>query len=249
MAWTQDDGWVWVFGCLDHYTAEAWTHVAKVGTRFAALQPLYDAIIDRFGSLTADIARGISVRHDWGSQYRSHHFTGSLHWLGMADDPAYPANPRATAASSGGCAPSKNSACGPASTATSTTFARRSQPSPTPTTTSGSSSGSVTAHHEKPTPIRSHHRRRDRDGICPRNRVRLTPHRGTRSGEAPGAVNACASRTFIQEGTGTAPWSSRPRSELPRVMPVGQTVHDPRRLRAAPRRAARARQRAVWCRV
>ncbi len=93
MAWTHDDGWVWVFGCIDHYTAEAWSHVAKVGTRFAALQPLYDAVIDRFGELAADVARGISVRHDWGSQYRSHHFTGSLHWLGMTDDPAYPGEP------------------------------------------------------------------------------------------------------------------------------------------------------------
>jgi hypothetical protein len=26
---------VWVFACIDHYTAEAWAHVAKVGDRFA----------------------------------------------------------------------------------------------------------------------------------------------------------------------------------------------------------------------
>jgi putative transposase len=39
MAWTRVDGWVWVFACIDHYTAEAWAHVAKVGDRFAALQP------------------------------------------------------------------------------------------------------------------------------------------------------------------------------------------------------------------
>jgi transposase InsO family protein len=37
MAWTRTDGWVWVFACIDHYTAEAWTHVAKVGDCFAAL--------------------------------------------------------------------------------------------------------------------------------------------------------------------------------------------------------------------
>jgi len=56
---------------VDHYTAEAWAHVAKVGDRFAALQPVYDAVIDRFGGLTADVARGLSLRHDWGPQYRS----------------------------------------------------------------------------------------------------------------------------------------------------------------------------------
>jgi putative transposase len=26
MAWTRLDGWVWVFACIDHYTAEAWAH-------------------------------------------------------------------------------------------------------------------------------------------------------------------------------------------------------------------------------
>jgi putative transposase len=58
MAWTRADGWVWVFACIDHYTAEAWAHVAKVGDRFAALQPVYDAVIDRFGGLGPDVARG-----------------------------------------------------------------------------------------------------------------------------------------------------------------------------------------------
>ena len=68
MAYTSEHGWVWVFATIDHYTAEAWTHVAARGDRFAALQPVYDAVIDRFGGLDADIARGISLRHDWGPQ-------------------------------------------------------------------------------------------------------------------------------------------------------------------------------------
>jgi transposase InsO family protein len=93
LGWTREDGWVWIFVCVDHYTAEAWTHVAKVGDRFAALQPVYDAVVDRFGQLNPDVARGISLRHDWGSQYRSHHFGGSLRWLGIEDDPAYPGEP------------------------------------------------------------------------------------------------------------------------------------------------------------
>jgi putative transposase len=73
MAWTRSDGWVWVFACVDHYTAEAWAHVARIGDRFAALQPVYDAVIDRWGRLDADIARGLQLRHDWGPQYRSAH--------------------------------------------------------------------------------------------------------------------------------------------------------------------------------
>jgi putative transposase len=93
MAWTRSDGWVWVFACIDHYTAEAWVHVAKIGDRFAALQPVYDAVIDRWGQLGPDIARGLQLRHDWGPQYRSAHFTGSLAWLGIADSPAFLGEP------------------------------------------------------------------------------------------------------------------------------------------------------------
>ena len=94
MAWTKDDGWVWVFALLDHYSDEAWAHVAKVGNRFAALQPVYDAVVDRFGALGPDAARGIKLRHDWGSQYRSDHFQGSLTWLGIQDDAAFVGEPQ-----------------------------------------------------------------------------------------------------------------------------------------------------------
>jgi putative transposase len=93
MAWTRSDGWVWVFCVVDHYTAEAWAQVAKVGDRFAALQPVYDAVVDRFGGLSADVARGLSLRHDWGPQYRSAHFLGSIGWLGIADDAAFLGEP------------------------------------------------------------------------------------------------------------------------------------------------------------
>jgi putative transposase len=93
MAWTRTDGWVWVFAVVDHSTAEAWAHVAKTGDRFAALQPVCDAVIDRWGRLDADLARGLSLRHDWGPQYRSGHFLGSIAWLGIADDAAFLGEP------------------------------------------------------------------------------------------------------------------------------------------------------------
>ena len=74
MAWTKKDGWVWAFCCVDHYSAEAWTTVAKRGDRFACLEPLYDAVTERFGRVDKDLARGIALRHDWGPQYTSGHF-------------------------------------------------------------------------------------------------------------------------------------------------------------------------------
>lgn len=93
MAWTRTDGWVCVFACVDHYTAEAWCHVAKVGDRIAALQPVQDAVIDRFGQLGPDVARGVKLCHDWGPQYRSRHFLGSITWLGLTDDAAFVGEP------------------------------------------------------------------------------------------------------------------------------------------------------------
>ena len=93
MAYTTRDGWVWAFVAIDHYTAEAWGSVARRGDRFAALEPIYEAVRDRFGELAPDVARGISCRHDWGPQYTSSHFTGSLRWLGIEDSPAYVGEP------------------------------------------------------------------------------------------------------------------------------------------------------------
>jgi len=99
MAYTSQDGWVWAFVCVDHWSAEAWASVARRGDRFAALEPIYDAVRERFGEVGPDVGRGIAVRHDWGPQYTSAHFGGALRWLGLADSPAYVGEP-----SCNGCA-------------------------------------------------------------------------------------------------------------------------------------------------
>ncbi len=93
MAFTERDGWVWAFVAVDHFTAEAWAEVAPRGDRFAALEPIYDAVRDRFGVVDRNVARGVSCRHDWGPQYTSGHFQGSLRWLGITDSPAFAGEP------------------------------------------------------------------------------------------------------------------------------------------------------------
>lgn len=93
MAYTQDDGWGWAFVAVDHFTAEAWATVAKRGDRFAATEPIYDAVRQRFGAVTPDVARGIALRHDWGPQYTSGHFQGALRWLGIEPSPAFAGEP------------------------------------------------------------------------------------------------------------------------------------------------------------
>jgi len=84
-AWTKSDGWVWAFCCIDHFSAEAWTSVAKRGDHFASLGPIYDAVTDRFGKVDKDLARGISLRHDWGPQYTSGHFQGAIRYSNNQD--------------------------------------------------------------------------------------------------------------------------------------------------------------------
>lgn len=99
MAYTTGDGWVWCFVAIDHHTCEAWASVARRGDRFAALEPIYSAVRDRHGEIGPDVARGVAMRHDWGPQYTSGHFTGALSWLGIEDSPAYVGEP-----SCNGCA-------------------------------------------------------------------------------------------------------------------------------------------------
>ena len=72
---TAEDGWVWTFAAVDHWNAECvgW-HVCKVGNRFAALEPIAQGLGLRSGSVEADVARGLALRMDHGSQDLSDHF-------------------------------------------------------------------------------------------------------------------------------------------------------------------------------
>ena len=81
---TADDGWVWTFAAVDHWNAECvgW-HVCTVGSRFAALEPLAQGLGRRYGSVEADVARGLALRMDHGSQYLSDHFLNQLRYWGI----------------------------------------------------------------------------------------------------------------------------------------------------------------------
>ena len=81
---TAQDGWVWTFAAVDHWNAECvgW-HVCKVGNRFAALEPVAQGLRRRYGSVAADVARGLALRMDHGSQYLSDHFLNQLRYWGI----------------------------------------------------------------------------------------------------------------------------------------------------------------------
>jgi len=92
--WTEQEGWCWWFGAIDHCVEDVvgW-HVAKIGDRFAALEPIRQGVKERFGRFEGDVARGLAIRHDWGSQYTSAAFVGELRYLGIASSPAFVGEP------------------------------------------------------------------------------------------------------------------------------------------------------------
>ena len=93
---TTDDGWGWIFACLEHWNAEVMgCHVTKRGDHLAACEPVAQGILSEFGSVVAGAARGISLRIDHGSQYLSDHFQKQIRAWGMAPRFAFLEQPQA----------------------------------------------------------------------------------------------------------------------------------------------------------
>jgi putative transposase len=87
---TREHGQVAVFVAVDHCSAECvGIHAALRGTRHEALKPVRQGVTARFGAIGKDIAAGLSLRHDHGSQYMSHDFQSEIRWLGIASSPAF----------------------------------------------------------------------------------------------------------------------------------------------------------------
>lgn len=92
--WTQREGWCWFFGAIDHCVEDivGW-HVAKVGDRWAALEPIRQGVQRTHGQYAPKIALGLGLRADHGPQYTAHQFLGELRWLGIRPSPSYVGEP------------------------------------------------------------------------------------------------------------------------------------------------------------
>ena len=89
-AFTLEHGQVAVFVAVDHCSAECvGIHAALRGTRFEALEPIRQGVVERFGPIARDTAQRLSIRHDHGSQYMSHDFQKEIAWLGASSSPAF----------------------------------------------------------------------------------------------------------------------------------------------------------------
>jgi putative transposase len=91
--WTEE-GSATIFLAVDHYTAECvGIHAARRGTRFEALEPLRQGLQAHFGAYREQVAAGLALRHDHGSQFMSDLFQGELRFLGITSSPAFVREP------------------------------------------------------------------------------------------------------------------------------------------------------------
>lgn len=79
-----------VFIAVDHCSASCvGIHAAIRGTRFEALQPIRQGVRECFGAIGKEVAAGLTIRHDNGSQYISHDFQNEIAWLGAKSSPSF----------------------------------------------------------------------------------------------------------------------------------------------------------------
>jgi transposase InsO family protein len=84
------EGQAAVFVAIDHCSADCvGIHAALQANRFEALEPIRQGVRRCFGGFAKDVARGLAVRHDHGSQYVSHDFQREIAFLGIDGSPAF----------------------------------------------------------------------------------------------------------------------------------------------------------------
>ena len=88
------EGQAAVFMAVDHGSAECvGLHASHRADRFEALEPVKQAVRERFGAFAKGVAAGLRLRHDHGSQYVSHHFQTEIRFLGIESSPAFVREP------------------------------------------------------------------------------------------------------------------------------------------------------------
>lgn len=95
MFWTEQGGWCWFFGAIDHFVGDVVGHnVAKIGNRFEATEPILSGVRRHVAPPERDVARGLAVRSDHGPQYLSDYFGSTLRFLGIRHSWAFVAEPQ-----------------------------------------------------------------------------------------------------------------------------------------------------------
>lgn len=91
---TLEDGRARVFVAVDHCSGECvGSHAARSGNRFEALEPIRQGVLRHFGSVERDVAKGLALRHDHGSNYMSRDFQDEIAFCGIESSPAFVREP------------------------------------------------------------------------------------------------------------------------------------------------------------
>ena len=88
------EGQAAVFVAVDHCSAECvGIHASRGADRFEALEPVKRAVRRCHGGFGKDVAAGLRLRHDQGSQFVSHDFQAEFRFLGIESSPAFVREP------------------------------------------------------------------------------------------------------------------------------------------------------------
>jgi transposase InsO family protein len=93
-SFTVAEGAVTVFAAIDHCTAECiGIHAVKRANRFEALEPVRQAVRERFRDFSQDSVAGLRLRHNHGSVYTSEGFQNEIRFPGIQSSPAFVRQP------------------------------------------------------------------------------------------------------------------------------------------------------------
>jgi putative transposase len=91
---TTDEGKAYVFVAVEHANSEVvGVHAAKSPNRFEALEPVRQGVKRCFGSIAPEVASGLKLRHDHGTNYMSETFQGEIKCLGIEASPSFVREP------------------------------------------------------------------------------------------------------------------------------------------------------------
>ena len=91
---TLGEGRARVFVAIDHCSGECvGSHAARSGNRFEALEPVRQGVLHHFGRIEQGTAKGLSLRHDHGSNYMSGDFQDEIRFLGIESSPSFVRQP------------------------------------------------------------------------------------------------------------------------------------------------------------
>ena len=83
-----------VFVAVDHCNSECvGIHADKSANRFQALEPVRQGVGRHFGAIGKDVAAGLMLRHDHGSNYMSDDFQDEIAFLGIEASPSFVRQP------------------------------------------------------------------------------------------------------------------------------------------------------------